>query len=91
MNDNDIYWKGPKSMYTFGFKRITHANVKQYFVSLDSKANSDLLDFDIEFIKYAALLISESLFCNLVAISARFECVRATLAKIHISDQYLVT
>ena len=61
MNANDIYWKGPKSMYTFRFKEITHVDVEQYFVSLNSKANNDLLDFDIRLIKYAAPFISESL------------------------------
>ena len=61
MNANDIYWKGPKSMYTFRFKEITHVDIEQYFVSLSSKANNDLLDFDIRLIKYAAPFISESL------------------------------
>ena len=46
MNDNDTYWKGPKSKYTFRFKEITHVDVEQYFVSLSSKANNDQLDFD---------------------------------------------
>ena len=61
MKDNDIYWKGTKSMYTFRFKEITHVDVEQYFVSLSSKANNDLLDFDIRLIKYAAPFISKSL------------------------------
>ena len=61
MNANDIYWKRPKSMYTFRFKEITHVDVEQYFVSLSSKANNDLLDFDIRLIKYAAPFISKSL------------------------------
>ena len=61
MNANDTYWKRPKSMYTFRFKEITHVDVEQYFVSLSSKANNDLLDFDIRLIKYAAPFISKSL------------------------------
>ena len=56
MNANDIYWKGPKSMYTFRFKEITHVDVEQYFVSLSSKANNDLLDFDIRLINTRLLL-----------------------------------
>ena len=61
MNADDIYWKGPKSMYTFRFKEIIHVDVEQYFVSLSSKANNDLFDFDIRLIKYATPFISKSL------------------------------
>ena len=61
MNANDIYWKGPKSMYTFRFKEITHVDAEQYFVSLSSKANDNLLDFDMRLIKYATPFISKSL------------------------------
>ena len=47
MNDYDICWKGTKSMYTFKFEEISHVDVEQYFVSLSSKGNNDLLDSDI--------------------------------------------
>ena len=30
MNDNDTYWKGSKSKYTFRFKEITHVDVEQF-------------------------------------------------------------
>ena len=51
MTDNDIYWKGRKSMYKFRFEEITLVDIEQCYVSLNSKANNDLLDFDIRFIK----------------------------------------
>ena len=43
MNDDNIYWKGPKSIHTLKVDEITHVDVEQYFVSLNYLANNDLL------------------------------------------------
>ena len=48
-------------MYTFRFKGITYIDIEKYLVAHNSKANKDLLDFDIKLIHYAAPLISKSL------------------------------
>ena len=48
-------------MYIFRFKGITHADIEKYFVALNSKANNDLLDFDMKLVNCAAPFISKSL------------------------------
>ena len=53
----DTYWMGPKSMYTFRFKEITHVDVDKYSVFLNSKANNDLHDFDVRLIKFTTFIL----------------------------------
>ena len=60
MNDNDIYWKGQKHVHIQIKKNYTCGR-RAIFCFLSSKANNDLLDFDIMLIKFAAPFNSKSL------------------------------
>ena len=48
---DDFLWKGPKSIYVFKFKHISHMDIESYFNSLANKGGNGILDMDIKLIK----------------------------------------
>ena len=56
----DFLWKGPKSIYVFKCKHISHMDIESYFNSWANNGGNDILDMDIKLIKIASPIISKS-------------------------------
>ena len=69
---DDFLWKGPKSIYVFKFKHISHMDIESYFNSLTNKGGNDILDMDIKLIKLASRLypnhLHQLLICLLIMV-----------------------
>ena len=59
--DANFFWKGPKSIHSFRFKRMSSADIATYLGSLPNRSNNDILGMDIVLLKESAPYISISL------------------------------
>ena len=59
--DDNFFWKGPKSIHSFRFKRMSSADIVTYLGSLPNRSNKDILGMDIVLLKESAPYISISL------------------------------
>ena len=59
--DATFFWKGPKSIHSFRFKRMSSADIVTYLGSLPNRSNNDILGMDIVLLKESAPYISISL------------------------------
>ena len=73
-NDN-VLWKGPKSIYSFRFKNMSKEDIETYLGSLPNKSNNDILGMDLVLLRKSAPYISISLanVINKSLISSVFE------------------
>ena len=59
--DENFFWKSPKSIHSFRFKRVSSADIVTYLGSLPNRSNIDILGMDIVLLKESAPCISISL------------------------------
>ena len=56
-----FFWKRPKSIHSFRFKRMYNEDIKTYLESLPNKSNNDILGMDLALLRESAPYISISL------------------------------
>ena len=59
--DDNCFWKSPKSIDSFRFKKMSNEDIKTYLGSLPNKSNNDKLGMDLILLREAAPYISISL------------------------------
>ena len=45
--DDHFFWKGPKSIHSFRFKKMSNEDIKTYLGSLPNESNNDMLGMDL--------------------------------------------
>ena len=58
---DNCLWKGPKSIHSFRFKKMSNKDIKTYLGSLPNKSNNDILGMDLVLLRESAPYISVSL------------------------------
>ena len=56
-----FFWKGPKSIHMFRFKKMSNEDIKTYLGSLPNKSNNDILGMGLVSLRESAPYISISL------------------------------
>ena len=59
--DDHFFWKGPKSIHSFRFKRMSNEDIVTYLGSLPNRSNNYKLGMDLVLLKESAPYISISL------------------------------
>ena len=59
--DDNCLWKGPKSMHSFHFKKMSDEDIKTYLGSLPNTSNNDILGIDLVLLRQSVPYISISL------------------------------
>ena len=54
----DLFWKGPKSIYTLDICEVTHESILKNLIKLSDHSNLDVLGFDSKLLKLTADLIA---------------------------------
>ena len=56
--DDNCFWKGPKSIHRFRFKKMSNEDIKTYLGSLPDKSKNDILGMDLVLLSESAPNIS---------------------------------
>ena len=58
---DELFWKGPKSINTFRFTKVSNKDIEKYLSSQPNRSNNDILGMDVVLLRESAPYISESL------------------------------
>ena len=53
--DDNCSWKGPKSIHSFRFKKISNEDIKTYLGSLPNKSTKDILGMDLVLLRVSPI------------------------------------
>ena len=56
--DDIVFWRGPKSIHSFRFKKMSKDDIKTYLRSPPNRSKNDILGLDLDLLKESAPYIS---------------------------------